>query len=49
MTGEQRDFFSRKYGIDYIMTSSDEKYEYGYYVATNNEKVTIPYKFRLVI
>lgn len=48
MSEEQRDYYFRAYGIRYIMSYSDDKYEYGYYAALSSDtKTVINYKFRL--
>jgi hypothetical protein len=47
MNKEQREFYYETYGIDYVKDHCDDTYEYGYYIATNDDKTAIPYKFRL--
>lgn len=47
MNKEQREFYYATYGIDYMKSHSDDRYEYGVYIATDNEEIIIPYKFRL--
>jgi hypothetical protein len=47
MNKEQREFYYETYGIDYVKAHCDDKYEYGYYTATDNDDVVIPYQFRL--